>query len=270
MPQDRVGARPRADHSTLGPHGGPRHFLAGAPALGEHGPARLVPVRDPSDNDPMSDGPTSDGPTSSDGSPSTPPAPSAADPVFEIGGVTIRVDPVTLRERVSDPEALSRWADAHPDDPAAVAALRMLERLDEAEAAGRRSLAAPGLHPVTRALRRARYAHVLQWQGRFEAADEEFSRASEETGMSDDPTSASGILALAGVLQHRAKNRFEHAGIARAAERPRTAARLLEAAVEDARRALAILTALGASADQITSSRATLARLEAVAGDRRE
>lgn len=186
---------------------------------------------------------------------------------FEAAGVRIDIDPVTLRERVSDPAALERWCDAHPQDPMAVPLLRMLERLDEAEAAGRASLEAPGLHPVSRALRRARMAHVLQWQGRFDEADAEFSRAAEETGMSDDPTSGSSLLALASVLQHRAKNRFEHALVASAAERPQRAEDLARAAREDAERALALQTAFGAGEDQLASTRSTIARITEVAAD---
>lgn len=183
---------------------------------------------------------------------------------FELGGVRIVIDPQTLRERVSDPETLSRWCADHVDDPLAVPGLRMLERLDEAEAAGRRTLLGSDLHPVARALRRARLAHVLQWQGRFEEAEEQFARAAEETGDVEDPTSPSSILALASVLQHRAKNRLDHALVASAGGRPRRAAELLASAEEDARRALAIRTALGAPADQIESAQAVLDRITAV------
>jgi hypothetical protein len=179
----------------------------------------------------------------------------------EFEGMTFTIDPSTLRDSVDDPVALARWCAANPEDPRTVSHLRVLGRLEEAEALGRALLVPDGLHPVSRAMRRARWAHVLQWQGRFETADEEFSRAAEETGLSDDPTAPSSILALATVLQHRAKNRFEHALVAEAAERPRLATRLRTAAGEDAGRALAIREALSAPRDQILSSRETVARL---------
>lgn len=182
---------------------------------------------------------------------------------FDFDGIRIDIDPVTLRERVSDPAALARWCAAHPDDPRTVAALRMLERLDEAEALGSARLRDPGTHPVAVALRRTRYAHVLQSCGRFEEAEAEYARAAEETGESDDPTSPSSILALATVLQHRAKNRFEHAGVAEAANRPCLAARLRTSAMEDAERALSIRQALGAPAELIASSEEVVARLAA-------
>lgn len=181
---------------------------------------------------------------------------------FDFEGMTFTIDPMTLRESVDDPDALARWCAANPRDPRTVAHLRILGRLEEAEALGRVLLADSPAHPVARAALRARFAQVLQWRGRFEAADEEFSRAAEETGLSDDPTAPSSILALAAVLQHRAKNRFEHALVAEAGERPRLSARLMDAAREDARRALAIREGLRASEDQILSSRETLARLE--------
>lgn len=177
-------------------------------------------------------------------------------------GILIEIDPETLRERATDPEALRRWCAEHPADPRTVALLRILGELPAAERLGRQVLADPQLHPVTRAVRRARYAHVLQWQGRFEEADAEFSRACEETGLTEDPTSASSILALASVLQHRAKNRWEQAADEAARGRPRAAARLLEAAREDARRALGIREALGAPPDQRESARETVQRLD--------
>lgn len=197
---------------------------------------------------------------------SVPPAPTMGGmSAFEVEGIRIEIDPVTLRERVADPAALSRWCDEHRGDPRAVAYLRMVDRLDDAERAGRESLAEPGLHPVTRAVRRARYAQVLQWQGRFEQADEEFARAAEETGLGEDPMATSSFLALATVLLHRATSRSEHAIVAAAAERPVRAQRLAEAALEDARRALAIREGLDASADQLAAARQVVSRLQAVA-----
>lgn len=95
------------------------------------------------------------------------------------------VDDDTLREVVADPEALARWCTENPEDPRVVAHLRMLGRLDEAAIAARRSLEDPALPPLMRAVRRTRYAHVLQWQGAFTAAEEQFDLAAEETGFED-------------------------------------------------------------------------------------
>lgn len=181
---------------------------------------------------------------------------------YEFEGMTFTTDPATLRESVDRPEALAHWCAANPEDPRTVAHLRILDRLEEAEELGRRLLADPSLHPVSRAVRRTRLAQVLQWQGRFEEADEEFALAAEETGLSDDPTSASSILALASVLHQRAASRFENAVVAAAADRPRLAERLRTSALEDARRALAIRERLGAPEGQVLSSRESVGRLE--------
>src|SRR5690606_34139292 len=121
---------------------------------------------------------------------------------FEAAGTRISIDPETLREIVLDPAALAEWCAEHPTDPRAVAFLRMLGRLDEAAIAGRQALEAPGLSPVMRAVRRTRYAHVLQWQGAYLAAEEQLDLAAEETGL-EDPTSPSSLSALASVFQHR-------------------------------------------------------------------
>ncbi|MFC0676103.1 hypothetical protein [Brachybacterium hainanense] len=176
-------------------------------------------------------------------------------------GSRIRIDEDTLREVAEDPDALSAWCDAHPEDPRTVAFLRIVGRLDEAAAAGRRALEQAGVQPLVRAVRRARYAHVLQWQGAFVAADEQFDIAAEESGLGD-PTSPSSLLVLASVFQHRAKNRFEHAAHLRARDRPLAAHRTLAAACEDARRALSLRESLSPEdAELIASSRQTLARI---------
>ena len=181
---------------------------------------------------------------------------------FEAAGVRIRIDDETLREVVSDPQALSSWCKDHPQDPRTVAYLRMLGRLDDAAIAGREAIAASGLSPVMRAVRRVRYAHVLQWQGAFVAAEEQLDLAAEETGL-EDPTSPSSLSALASGFQHRAKCRFEHALAEQRDQRPRAAGRLWEAALEDAQRALYMRERLGVAAeDVIESSRQTVRRLE--------
>jgi len=75
----------------------------------------------------------------------------------------------------------------------------------------------------------------------------------------------SSFLALATVLLRRARNRSEHAMVAAAAERPMRAQRLAEAALEDARRSLAIREGLDAPPDQLAMARETVTRLQAVA-----
>ena len=181
---------------------------------------------------------------------------------FEIAGVQVSIDDETLREVVSDPSALAAWCLLNPEDPRTVAGLRMLGRLDEAADAGRRSLEAEGLSPVMRAVRRARFAQVLQWQGDFTAAEEQLDLAAEETGM-EDPTSTSSLTVLAAVFQHRAKCRFDHAQRELSRGQRIAAARLRQDALEDARRSLLMRERLGATDDgTLESSRQTLARLE--------
>lgn len=180
---------------------------------------------------------------------------------FEAAGVPVRIDDDSLREEVSDPEALAAWCAVNPQDPRTVAYLRMLGRLDDAAIAGRRALAAEGLSPVMRAVRRARYAQVLQWQGAFVAAEEQLDLAAEETGL-EDPTSHSSLSVLAAVFQHRAKCRFEHSRAAHRDGRSETAGQLWDAALEDAQRALVMRERLGvADEGVIASSRQTLDRL---------
>ncbi|WP_151904696.1 hypothetical protein [Brachybacterium ginsengisoli] len=180
---------------------------------------------------------------------------------FDAAGIRVTIDDETLREQVSDPEALAAWCAQHPQDPRTVAYLRMLGRLDDAAIAGRLALAEEGISPVMRAVRRARYAHVLQWQGAFVAAEEQLDLAAEETGL-EDPTSPSSMSVLATVFQHRAKSRFDHAQAELRESRGLAAARLWEAALEDARRALFMRERLGvADESAIASSRQTLARL---------
>lgn len=181
---------------------------------------------------------------------------------FEAAGTQVRIDDDSLREVVSDPSALADWCALHPDDPRTVAYLRMLGRLDEAAIAGRHALESSGPSPVMRAVRRARYANVLHWQGAFVAAEEQLDLAAEETGL-EDPTSPSSLSALAAVFQHRAKCRFDHALAARQDHRPEAASQLWDAALEDAQRALFMRERLGvADAGLIDSSRQTVTRLE--------
>lgn len=181
---------------------------------------------------------------------------------FEVGGTVVRIDDETLREIPEDPAAMSAWCAAHPSDPRTVAYLRMLGRLDEAACAGRAALEQPGLSPISRAVRRARYATVLQWQGAHAPAQEQLDLAAEETGL-EDPTSPSSLQVLAAVFQHRAKVRFEHAQRLHAEGAPVRACRLWQEAVEDAQRALGLRERLGVTEEGVlASSRQTLARLQ--------
>lgn len=181
---------------------------------------------------------------------------------FEAAGIQVTIDDDTLREVVSDPAALALWCAQNPEDPRTVAYLRMLGRLDDAAIAGRRALAVGGLSPVMRAVRRTRYAQVLQWQGAFVAAEEQLDLAAEETGL-EDPTSTSSMSVLASVFQHRAKCRFEHALAEHRAGLQDSARRRWESALEDARRALFMREQLGiADEGVIASSTQTLTRLE--------
>lgn len=181
---------------------------------------------------------------------------------FLAEGVPVTIDESTLREVVEDPATLAAWCDAHPGDPRTVAYLRMLGRLDEAAAAGRRGLEDPALPPLVRAVRRARYAQVLQWQGAFLPADEQFDLAAEETGL-EDPTTPSSLSVLAAVFHQRALSRFEHARAELGAERPRAAERLRTSALEDARRALMMREHLAADdEDLVGASRRAVRRLE--------
>lgn len=181
--------------------------------------------------------------------------------VLEVDGQRILLDPDSLRDVPLDPEAVAHWCDAHPEDPHVVSHLRTLGRLDEAETAGLRFLSDTSVDPLTRAVRRARYAHVLQFQERYEEAEEQFDLAAEETGLGD-PTSRSGLLVLAAVFQHRAKARFAHALAVRETS-PVRSAELLAAALGDARLALSMRERLGAGPTELASTRQTLARISA-------
>lgn len=181
---------------------------------------------------------------------------------FLAADVQVTIDDETLREVVEDPPALEAWCLTHPEDPRTVAYLRMLGQLDEAAILARNTLADPALPPLMRAVRRTRYAHVLQWQGAFASAEEQLGLAAEETGI-EDPTSASSLSVLATVFQHRAKCRFEHSLAQVEQGCVRAARQLWDCALEDARRALAIRENLGAVTDgALESSRQTVARLE--------
>lgn len=179
---------------------------------------------------------------------------------YELDGIRITINPDTLRERAEDAAALAAWCAGRLEDPLAVPALRILGRLEEAEALGLRALHEGRPSALARAARRARLAHVWQWQGRFEEADEAFTLAAEETGL-EDPTSRSSLLLLATVLQHRAKSRFEQAQASAEADLQIAADRQWDAALEDAERALAIRCGLDAAEDLIASARETVERL---------
>jgi hypothetical protein len=147
-------------------------------------------------------------------------------------------------------------------DPRTVAYLRMLGHLDRAASAGRLRLQEAAHQPLVRAMRRTRYADVLQWQGAFASAEEQFDLAAEETSLGD-PTSPSSLVVLSSVFEHRATCRFEHSVRLREDERPMAATRARDAALEDARRALAIRQAVGVhDPDGIAATRQVVRRLE--------
>jgi Tfp pilus assembly protein PilF len=102
-----------------------------------------------------------------------------------------RIDPETLRDDALNPGELAAWLDAallaavpaepdaerrHRTDIGVVA--RALRRLDVAEPqlAAALELALRHGSPAQAVLARVRYAHVLQWQGRFDEATAEFQR----------------------------------------------------------------------------------------------
>lgn len=186
---------------------------------------------------------------------------------YPFAGTVIRIDEATLREEPADSSALRAWCREHPRDPRAVSGLRLLDRLEEAEALGRELLKDPSITPLQRSSRRARLAQVLQWQGRYAEADSHYATAAEETGF-EDPVAAQPLLLLASVLQHRATSRFEQSQREAAAEHgdPARVSRLHRAAAEDAHRALAIRTGCGAPAEQMASALQTLRRLTGHAG----
>lgn len=181
---------------------------------------------------------------------------------YPFAGTQVRIGEATLREAPEEPSAVQAWCAANPEDPATVVGLRLLGRLDEAESLGRSLLDDPSLTPLQRAVRRTRLAHVLQWQGRYAEADEEYATAAEETGF-EDPVATGPLLVLATVFQHRATSRYEQAEREASAARgdPSRVRDLCDAAQEDAQRALAIRTSCGASADQLASSQQVLRRI---------
>lgn len=94
----------------------------------------------------------------------------------------VHIDPETLHEVPDHPAELAAWLNRQtPDDyrswTAVGQAARLLRRLDQAEHALSRALA---LNDTAAA--RLRFAHVLQWQGRFAEANAEFDRCVREAG----------------------------------------------------------------------------------------
>jgi tetratricopeptide (TPR) repeat protein len=93
-----------------------------------------------------------------------------------------RFDPETLHDIPEHPEALGEWLGRQtPDNYESWSrvgmAARLLRRLDEAEHA-----LATALTFKRTIAARLRYAHVLQWQGRFDEANAEFERILPESG----------------------------------------------------------------------------------------
>lgn len=127
------------------------------------------------------------------------------------------IDPETLREELLDEEETREWVEETPQDPHAVALLRMLGELDTALVAGRERLAeqeegAPGWATAA-----VRLAHVHHWREEFVDAHGLLD-AAEVALVGDDARTAL-------VHQHRAKVLFDegryveaHVAAARALE----------------------------------------------------
>lgn len=149
------------------------------------------------------------------------------------------IDEESLREELLDEEETREWVEETPQDPHAVALLRMLGELDAALAAGQDRVheREPGTPEWATAA--IRLAHVHHWRGEFVEAHELLD-AAEEVLVGD-------IARTALVHQHRAKALFD-------------AGRYAEAQRE-ARRAVA-LREQGGDPGLIRSSRQALARID--------
>ncbi|WP_281966233.1 hypothetical protein [Serinicoccus marinus] len=149
------------------------------------------------------------------------------------------IDDETLREELLDEEETREWVEETPEDPHAVALLRMLGELDAALAAGQARLAEQDAGSSPWALAAVRLAHVHHWRGEYAPAHALLD-AAEEILAGDDPRAAL-------VHQHRAKVLLDEG-------RP-------EEAHAAASRALALREAAG-DAGLVASTRQTLRRIE--------
>ncbi|MFD1080358.1 WG repeat-containing protein [Micromonospora andamanensis] len=137
--------------------------------------------------------PADDGPVAGDPDDGEPVPESPADPEQVLGSFRWRLDPVTLRELVDDPEELREVRERLTEKLATAldnrsrarllslraVASRVLDDLDDALADGRMALTyAEATGELRRAaLAQARLAHVLRWRGEFAEADRLFAEA---------------------------------------------------------------------------------------------
>ncbi|WP_151525170.1 tetratricopeptide repeat protein [Serinicoccus kebangsaanensis] len=149
------------------------------------------------------------------------------------------IDDETLREELLDEDETREWVEETPDDPHAVALLRMLGELERALTAGQDRLHEQDPGTPAWATAAVRLAHVHHWRGEYAEAHELLD-AAQQVFAGDDARTAF-------VLQHRAKVCFDEG-------RP-------EQARDSARAALTLREGAG-DAGLIASTRQTLARIE--------
>lgn len=130
------------------------------------------------------------------------------------------IDEETLREELLDEDEAREWVEETPQDPHAVAFLRMLGELDAALVAGQdrlheRDPGTPGWAGAA-----VRLAHVHHWRGEY-AETHELLDAAEEVFASDEARTAL-------VHQHRAKALFDEGRIEEALAAARHALQLRE------------------------------------------
>ncbi|KUG51596.1 hypothetical protein AVL62_09775 [Serinicoccus chungangensis] len=132
------------------------------------------------------------------------------------------IDDETLREELLDEEETREWVEETPQDPHAVALLRMLGELDAALRAGLDRLheREPGTSAWATAA--VRLAHVHHWRGELAEAHELLD-AAEEVLAGDEARTAL-------VHQHRAKALFDEGRYAEAHAAALRALRLRERA----------------------------------------
>ena len=132
------------------------------------------------------------------------------------------IDDETLREELLDEDETREWVEETPQDPHAVALLRMLGELDAALAAGQDRLLEREPGTPAWAVAAVRLAHVHHWREEFVDAHELLD-AAEEVLVDDEPRTAL-------VHQHRAKLLFDEGRYAEAHAAAVRALRLRERA----------------------------------------
>ncbi|WP_143180447.1 hypothetical protein [Bowdeniella nasicola] len=170
------------------------------------------------------------------------------------------IDPVTLRERITDQDAFDhelgqlRAAQARGADVRAqlVPMLRIAGFLNDAERMGRDYLGQldPDVSPARAHAARLRLAHVVQYQGRFEEARQLFDVVVEAT--------AGSLQAFA--YQHRGKCLLEEGQETGSLE-------LLKAGLADLETALTMRREMGSDAELIESSALAVNRAQELVSD---